>query len=78
MKNENRFILIRFFTRSGQELGALFPDKETCKLRISGLYSDKALKTFTKCEKLPSEVSEKSLETVKKSLKKSFKIPVFL
>ena len=69
MKTENQFMLIRFFTRSGQELGALFADNEN-RLRISGLYSDKALKTFSKCEKLPSEVSENSVANVKKLLDK--------
>lgn len=73
MKNEDglngqQFMLIRFFTRSGQELGALFADGEN-RLRISGVYSDKALKMFSKCE-LPSEISESSVETVKKLLDK--------
>ncbi len=66
---KDKFVLIRFFSRSGQELGALFSDEDSGKLRISGLYYDKILKQFPKT-KLKSEVSESSIEGVEKLMNK--------
>ena len=64
-------MLIRFFTRSGQELGALYSDIETGKLTISGLYSSKVLKQFTKTElKSGNNVSENSINGIEKLLTK--------
>jgi hypothetical protein len=66
---KDKFMLICFFTRSGQELGALSSDIETGKLTVSGLHSSKVLKQFSKTE-LKSRVSETSIDGIEKLLTK--------
>lgn len=71
----DNYLLIRFFSRSGQELGALYSSGNS-GLKLSGLYPDKMMKNLNLNPEL-KQVSNEIIEHVSRLLKNDNSEPEF-